>query len=246
MAIVIENAVFNIPAALNAQIGGANRIELCDNPAEGGTTPSIGTIEQVRRKLNIDMFVMIRPRGGDFVYTDEEYAAMKSDIMACKRLGADGVVLGILNSENRIDVERCKELILLARPMAVTLHRAFDLVPDPEAALYDAVAAGFDRILSSGKAKNAEQGIAALKKLVDLAAGKISVLAGVGIHAGNARKIVDETGVTEIHFSARTWKESDYQIHKDFDLLESLPSDSGYYVADIEKIKAVRAVLGDK
>lgn len=247
MPVLIENAVFNIRAALNAQEGGADRIELCDNPAEGGTTPSPGVIDVVRRKLNIDVFVMIRPRGGDFVYSADEYAAMKSDIMACKRAGIDGVVFGILGTDGRIDVERCRELILLARPMAVTLHRAFDLTPDPEAALFDAIAAGFDRILTSGRAESAEKGTALLKKLVQQSAGAIRIMAGVGINAGNVRKIVDETLVEEIHFSARSWHESnDIRHNTAISLLENLPSDSGYYLADPGKIRAVREALDHK
>jgi copper homeostasis protein len=247
MAVLIENAVFNIPAALQAQAGGADRIELCDNPAEGGTTPSAGVIDVVRRKINIDVFVMIRPRGGDFVYSADEYSAMKSDIMACKRAGIDGVVLGILNPDGRIDVERCRELILLAKPMAVTLHRAFDLTPDPEAALMDAIAAGFDRILTSGRAESAELGTDLLKRLVKLAGNSISILAGVGINAGNARNIVEQTGVKEIHFSARTWLERNDPVHNaGISLLENLPSDTGYYVADPGKIRAVREALDHK
>lgn len=247
MSVLIENAVFNIPAAIQAQSGGADRIELCDNPAEGGTTPSAGVIDAVRRKLNIDVFVMIRPRGGDFLYSDDEYAVMKSDIMTCKRMGIDGVVFGILNSEGRIDVERCKELILLSRPMSVTLHRAFDLTLDPEAALFDAIASGFDRILTSGRATSAEKGTDLLKKLVTLSGGSVKIMAGVGINAGNVRRIVDETGVDEIHFSARTWQESEVPKHNTaISLLETLPSDYGIYLADPEKIRAVRAALSDK
>ena len=112
----IEIAVFNIESALNAQSAGADRIELCSNPAEGGTTPSYGTMDIVRRKVNLDVMVMIRPRGGDFCYSETEYESMKSDIMAAKRLGMDGVVLGILNQDGTIDEDRCRELILLAKP----------------------------------------------------------------------------------------------------------------------------------
>lgn len=247
MPVLIENAVFNISGAVQAQIGGADRIELCDNPAEGGTTPSAGVIDTVRRKLNIDVFVMIRPRGGDFLYSEDEYTAMKSDIMMCKRTGIDGVVFGILDAEGRIDVERCKELILLARPMFVTLHRAFDLTPDAEAALFDAIASGFDRILTSGRAVSAEKGTGLLKKLVTLSQGAIKIMAGVGINSQNARGIIEESGVEEIHFSARSWQESPMPRHNTaISLLESLPSDSGVYVADPEKIRAVRASLSDK
>lgn len=244
MAVIIENAVFNIPSALDAQAAGADRIELCDNPAEGGTTPSLGVVEVVRKKINIDLFVMIRPRGGDFFYSTDEYNAMKTDIMACKRLGVDGVVLGILDDKGRLDVERCRELILLARPMQVTLHRAFDLTPDAEQALFDSIAAGFDRVLTSGRAKTAQDGIELLKKLVDQSGDRIGILAGVGINSANARQIVHYTGVKEIHFSARIWYEG--VINKNnpgLTLLDPLPGDSGYYNVDQEKIKTVRALF---
>ena len=245
--ITTEIAVFNIESALNAQAAGAHRIELCDNPAEGGTTPSFGVIEAVRRRLNIDVMVMIRPRGGDFIYSKEEYEAMKSDIMAAKRLGMDGVVLGILDAGGRIDEERCRELIQLARPMSVTCHRAFDLTPDAEEALEACVRAGFDRILTSGRKPSAAEGITLLKKLHEQAAGRIMILAGVGINAGNVRTIVEGTGVTEVHFSARVYRESDALRHNmDIRLTDPLPSDGGVFVADTEKIKAVLTSLGDK
>ena len=243
----IEIAVFNIESALNAAAAGAHRIELCDNPAEGGTTPSFGTMEAVRRRLNIDVMVMIRPRGGDFVYTPEEYEAMKSDIMAAKRLGIDGVVLGILDEEGRIDEARCAELIMLARPMVVTCHRAFDLTPDPMEALEACVRAGFDRILTSGRTPAAEQGTVLLRKLNEAAGERTIILAGVGINAGNVGSIIDETGVREVHFSARVYRESIARHHNpDVRLTDPLPSDTGLFIADRERISAVLEVLSGK
>lgn len=242
--IILENAVFNLESALNAQSAGADRIELCDNPAEGGTTPSYGILERARKLLNIDVFAMIRPRGGDFVYSDYEYESMKADIMTCKRLGVDGVVLGILKSDGTLDSERCKELIQVASPMPVTCHRAFDLTPNAEAALNDCIQAGFSRILTSGGKKSAEQGVKAISEMVRMADGNIVVMAGVGINADNVKKIVEETGVSEIHFSARVFRESEAERHNhEFSLLDQLPSDSGMFVCDPEKIRAVRKVL---
>ncbi|MBM3178426.1 MAG: copper homeostasis protein CutC [Bacteroidetes bacterium] len=243
-SIILENAVFNLESALNAQLAGADRIELCDNPAEGGTTPSFGVLERARKLLNIDVFAMIRPRGGDFVYSDYEFEAMKADIMTCKRLGMDGVVLGILRSDGSMDTDRCKELIQVASPMPVTCHRAFDLTPHAEAALHDCIQAGFSRILTSGRAATAEDGIETLRGLVKLADGNIVIMAGVGVHAGNVKKIVEETGVSEIHFSARTYRDSDAERHNHrISLLDQLPSDSGVFICDPEKIKAVRKAL---
>src|SRR5687768_15688221 len=134
---VVEVVVYNIESALKAQEGGADRIELCDNPGEGGTTPSSGVVEVVRQNLSIDVYVMIRPRGGDFLYSNYEFHAMKRDIVQCQRLSADGVVFGILTVDGRIDKKRCQELIARARPLKVTCHRAFDMARDPFEALED-------------------------------------------------------------------------------------------------------------
>src|SRR6187549_700343 len=128
---IVEIVVYNIESAIKAQQGGADRVELCANPAEGGTTPSYGSIELVRQHLNIDVYVMIRPRGGDFLYSIEEYHAMRKDIDACKKLSVDGVVFGILRPDGTIDKERCKKLVAHARPLKVTCHRAFDMTNDP-------------------------------------------------------------------------------------------------------------------
>src|SRR6185436_10643841 len=156
---IIEIVVFNIESAIQAQLGGADRIELCDNPGEGGTTPSIGVIEQVKKQLHIGVYVMIRPRGGDFCYSDHEFASMQRDIEACKQLKVEGVVFGILTNDVRIDRERNKKLIDLARPMKVTCHRAFDMTPDPVEALEDCIEVGFDRILTSGQQPQASKGV---------------------------------------------------------------------------------------
>lgn len=204
----IEIVVYNIESALRAQEGGADRIELCDNPQEGGTTPSYGTIELVRQNISLDVFVMIRPRGGDFFYSGYEFHAMKRDISQCQRLSVDGIVLGILRPDGTLDKKRCKELIDQARPLKVTCHRAFDMARDPYEALDDCIESGFDRILTSGGKTKAEQGIGLIAELKRRAGDRIAIMPGSGINERNVREIVSKTGVSEIHFSATDFKES--------------------------------------
>ncbi|NGP87523.1 copper homeostasis protein CutC [Fodinibius halophilus] len=198
-----EIVAYNIESALNAQAGGADRIELCDNPSGGGTTPSVGTVELLREKLDIPIFVMIRPREGDFCYSDLEFEAMKRDISHCKDRGADGVVFGILSPDGSLDFDRCKELIELARPLQVTCHRAFDMTSDPFEALESCIEAGFDRILTSGQQTCAHEGIATIAELVERAGNRISMMAGCGVNEDTVQKIIEETDVREIHFSAK-------------------------------------------
>jgi copper homeostasis protein len=204
----IEIVVYNIESALKAQEGGADRIELCDNPGEGGTTPSFGTIESVRQNVNLDLFVMIRPRGGDFHYSNYEFHSMKRDIDQCQKLSADGVVFGILNPDGTLDKKRCKELIDRARPMKVTCHRAFDMTNDPFQALEDCIEVGFDRILTSGHQLTAAKGIDLITELVKKANGRIAIMPGSGVNEEVVEKIVGITRVNEIHFSAVAYRDS--------------------------------------
>ena len=150
MKFLLETIAFNIESCKIAQAAGAQRIELCDNPGEGGTTPSYGFIKAARQVLTIDLFPIIRPRGGDFFYSDEEFKIMKTDIKVCKDLGCDAVVFGLLKHDATVDIERCKILVQLAYPMSVTFHRAFDRVTNPTQALEDVIECGFERILTSG------------------------------------------------------------------------------------------------
>jgi copper homeostasis protein len=244
MAVTIEIAAFNIESAMHAQKGGADRVELCDNPAEGGTTPSFGTMEIVRQALSIDVYAMIRPRGGDFVYSAYEYHAMRRDIEMCKRASLDGVVLGILKPDGTIDKERCRKLIEAARPLKVTCHRAFDFTRDAYEALEDCIEAGFDRILTSGRMPTAEAGVGLIKELVKRSAGRISVMAGAGITGKNVLGIINGTGVNQIHLSARTYKPSTHtRYNHQVSLKESLPDDSGKWVADEEKINEIARLV---
>ncbi|MDP7280296.1 MAG: copper homeostasis protein CutC, partial [Candidatus Poribacteria bacterium] len=177
---IVEICLEDIESAIAAQCGGADRIELCDNLTVGGTTPSLGMIQQVRQQLQIDLQVLVRPRGGDFCYTDLEFGVMKADVEAAKSAGADGIVTGILNSDGTIDVQRTQELVRLALPIPVTFHRAFDHTPNPLSALETLAGYGISRILSSGQASSAYEGLSLLSQLQKTARGRISIMAGGG------------------------------------------------------------------
>lgn len=211
----LEIVVYNINSALKALEGGADRVELCDNPGEGGTTPSYGTIEVVRKNLSIDVFVMIRPRGGDFHYSSYEFHAMRRDVMQCQRLSVDGIVFGILKTDGTIDVARCRELIQLARPLKVTCHRAFDMTRDPFEALEACIEAGFDRILTSGQRPVAAEGIELLGQLRERAKGRIAIMAGSGVNEKTVEAIVRGSGIDEIHFSATAFDQSRMIYHNE-------------------------------
>src|SRR5271170_4800391 len=205
---ILEIVVYNIESALRAQEGRADRIELCDNPAEGGTTPSYGTIESVRQNVNLDVFVMIRPRGGDFHYSNYEFHLMKRDIDQCQKLSVDGVVFGILNEDGTLDKKRCKELIARARPLKVTCHRAFDMTRDPFEALEDCIEVGFDRILTAGQQATAIAGVALIAELIEKANGRIAIMPGSGVNESTVEEIVSKTKAKEIHFSATVFRDS--------------------------------------
>lgn len=202
--VLIEVCVDSAASAIAAERGGAARVELCSCLAEGGITPSAGMIESVRKKISIGLHVMIRPRPGDFCYEAEEFEIMRKDIQIAKDLRAEGVVLGILDSNGHIDVIRTQELVELARPMSVTFHRAFDMSADLFRALEEACAAGADRILTSGGEQNCLLGAEILAQLVKAAARRIRIMAGRGINATNAAGIIERTGVSEIHVGMGT------------------------------------------
>ncbi|HXP62442.1 MAG TPA: copper homeostasis protein CutC [Dongiaceae bacterium] len=204
----LEICVDSAPAAFAAQRGGADRVELCDNLLEGGTTPSAGCIKVARRGLKIGLHVIIRPRGGDFLYSEEELQVMREDIRVARELGADGVVLGCLTAKGAIDRARTAELIALARPLKVTFHRAFDMCRDARQALETLIGLGVERVLTSGQEASVLEGLDLIAALHKLAAGRIIILPGGGITPANVQRIVAATGVTEIHLSARHSVES--------------------------------------
>lgn len=201
-SIQFEICVDSPESALAAQLGGADRVELCDNLFEGGTTPSIGAIKTARRLIDIKLHVIIRPRGGDFLYSDIEFETMKLDIETAKASGVDGLVIGLLTADGDIDETRTAELVLLAKPMSVTFHRAFDVCRDPVAALEILINLGITRVLTSGQRANANEGSATIAALVKQARGRIGILACGGIDEANAAAIIEATGVTELHFTA--------------------------------------------
>ena len=206
--ITVEICLEDIESAIAAQCGGANRVELCDNLTAGGTTPSIGMIRLVRQQLEIDLQVIIRPRGGDFCYTDHEFGVMKEDVEAAKSAGANGIVTGILSSDGTIDVQRTWKLVQLASPLPVTFHRAFDHTPDPFLALEILADHGINRILSSGQAPSAFEGLSLLIELQKIARDRISIIAGGGVNSQNASLIVNQAKITEIHASSSCIQES--------------------------------------
>lgn len=202
MSYVLEIAVFNIQSALVAQAAGADRIELCENPYDGGTTPSYGTLKTVTEKITVPVFPIIRPRGGDFLYTDEEFEVMQKDLLLCKQLGFQGAVLGLLNADGAIDTERTKRLVDLAYPLEITFHRAFDRARDPLDSMEAIISAGCSRILTSGQKPNVGDALERIRQLVQQADDRIIILPGSGVRSGNLRSVM-ETGAEEFHSSAR-------------------------------------------
>src|SRR5436853_4464394 len=200
---VLEIAVFNIRSALLAVHAGADRIELCENAADGGATASYGTLKTIKEKISIPVFPIIRARGGDFLYTDEEYAVMQKDVLLCKQLGFEGVVIGLLNKDAAIDIERTKRLAELSYPMEVTFHRGFDRTKDPFQSLEDVIECGCQRILTSGQVPNAFDGKELIKKLIEQADDRIIIMPGSGVRSNNIKELAAYTGATELHSSAR-------------------------------------------
>lgn len=203
MNFTLEIIGFSIDGCIIAQEAGADRIELCDNPDEGGTTASYGFIKAARKKLDIDLYPMIHPRGGDFYYADDEFEIIKTDVKLCKELGCNGVVIGALTKDGKVDKKKCSLLVGYAYPLGVTFHRAFDRTYDPFVALEDIIDTGCERILTSGQKPTAMEGKELLKQLIQQADGRIIIMPGSGIKAENVSDIAESTGATEFHTSAR-------------------------------------------
>jgi len=211
MSYLIEIATSDFASSYAAVQGGADRIELCDNLSEGGTTQSSGTIKLCREKLTVALFPIIRPRGGDFFYTGDEYAVMTHDVKACRQFGCDGVVIGLLNADGSIDIDRTRKLIDLAYPMEVTFHRAFDRCRDPFEALEQLIEIGCTRILTSGQQPTAPAGAELIAELVKKADERIVIMPGSGVRKENIRELAAKTVATEFHSSLRTKVESRMQ-----------------------------------
>jgi len=197
---LFEIVIDSVEGAVAAQAAGAQRVELCQALVEGGLTPSLGLLQVVRQRVSLGVMVMVRPRGGDFCYTEAEFAVMQQDIAAAKAAGADGIVLGLLLPDGRVDVERARALVARARPLPVTFHRAFDMTRDAGEALEALCDLGIERVLTSGQHATALEGKELIARLVQQAGERITILAGGGVSAENVAEIVSSTGVREVHF----------------------------------------------
>lgn len=205
----LELCAFNLASALIAQQAGADRIEFCAGPQEGGTTPSAGAIRTARENLRIALYPIIRPRGGDFLYSEEEFRSMVRDIEYCKQVGCNGVVFGILQADGSVDKARSARLVEIAYPLGVTFHRAFDWCANPFEAMETIIGIGCERILTSGQRPTAHEGIALIDQLVREADDRIVIMPGSGVRAANIAELAEKTGASEFHTSARVLKASD-------------------------------------
>lgn len=201
--IKIEICPQSLTSALIAQEGGADRIELCAALEVGGLTPSLASILKARQMLHIEICILIRPRAGDFCYSDLEFTTIKEDIIFCRDNGIDGVVVGILKPDGTLNMEQMKELVEIARPMDIICHRAFDQTPDPFATMEQLIELGFDRVLTSGQGVNALSGSKILRGLIEQADGRIEIMPGVGINPDNLGELIEKTGATSYHTSAQ-------------------------------------------
>lgn len=242
---MLEICCANIASALNAQAAGADRIELCDNLWEGGTTPSFGMLKVLRQELKIQIFVLIRPRGGDFLYSDAEFQVMLQDIYLAKEMGADGIVSGILKADGTVDCDRTTALIEAASPLPFTFHRAFDCCLNLNEALEDIIFCGAKRILTSGGKNSVAEGIELLQELNKQASGRIIILPGGGINSQNIQSIKEKTGCSEFHLSAKKLSKSDMLYHKPGLFMNGsreIPEDS-IFISDRDTIAEIKKQL---
>jgi copper homeostasis protein len=240
----LEICCYSLQSCINAQKGGANRIELCNGLFEGGTTPSIGLIKLAVEAVDIPIYPIIRPRGGDFVYSETELKVMEEDIRQARTAGAKGVVIGILNTDGTVNIPQTKRLVEIAKPMGVTFHRAFDMTTDPLQALADIIETGCERILTSGQQNHAADATALLTALAKVANGRIEIMAGSGIGVENAELLI-KTGLHAIHLSAKTATESPMQFRNEAVSMASAINPSEYvrYEANLETILEIKKVV---
>jgi copper homeostasis protein len=237
---LVEVCAFSLESCLAAEKGGAKRIELCSSMYEGGTTPSAGLIQLAKQRISIEIHAMIRPRGGDFCYSDDEISVMQADIRIAKQLGCEGIVLGILQKNGRVNIAQTKALVALAKPMQVTFHRAIDMTPDYLEALEDIIESGCDRILTSGQKNTAMEGIENIKTLIKKANNRIEIMAGSGVNTDNAQTLI-HTGVDALHLTGKASRDSEMVYRKEGIAMGGLSEVPEYEIvySDFEKIRAV-------
>ena len=244
--VLVEICANSYQSALNAQIGGAHRLELCASLEVGGITPSAATIQLTRKNVDLELFVLIRPRGGDFCYSDEEFEVMKENIRFCQSVGVDGIVSGVLLANGKLDVKRTAELIELSHPQTFTFHRAFDRVPDPFVTLKQLKEIGVDRILTSGQQPNALAGSSMLRELVVLSGEELTILGGSGINSKNVIELIEKTNLKEIHFSAKRPIKSKMEMDSSSVRFNNNNSDLDYSETDPKEVRKVMELLTNK
>jgi len=241
---LLEICVDSVESAMDAERGGAQRVELCSDLLEGGIAPSPGLIELVRKQVRIKMFTMIRPRGGDFCYTAEEFAVMKADIRHAKDLGADGVVFGILDADGYVDVARTRELVELARPLPVTFHRAIDVSADIADSLERVILSGAKRILTSGGRRRVAESMRDISDAIGRTQGRITIMVGGGLSPANIRMVAEGTGAAEFHASLSTRIPSPVRHRNDSLCLgPEIEREYSRYVVREEDVRAMREEL---
>ncbi|SEA03064.1 copper homeostasis protein [Arachidicoccus rhizosphaerae] len=236
---LLEVAVFNIQSALLAEKAGADRLELCENPKEGGTTPSYGTLKTVIEKVGIPAFPIIRPRGGDFLYDEPSYEVIKKDVLLCKELGFKGAVTGLLNRDGTVDMERTSRLVELSYPLEITFHRAFDRAKDPLTVMQDLIKCGCTRILTSGQHPSVVEGIDLIKKLIKAAGDQIIILPGSGVRSATIGMLKD-AGAREFHSSARRTALSKMEF-----TVPSMQETLNSLIVDEQEIRAMKQLISE-
>jgi copper homeostasis protein len=235
---LLEICAFNLPAALAAQRAGADRIELCAGPEEGGVTPSAGLIRMAREKLSIPLYPIIRPREGDFLYSEEEFRIMLRDVEWCRETGCDGVVIGILLADGSVDQSRCARLVETAYPLGVTFHRAFDRAADPFEAMEAVIRIGCERILTSGQRPVVMEGAELLFQLVREADERIVIMPGSGVRSDNIAELAAKTRAVEFHTSARVAYPSAMEF-----VNSAFLEDSSMIMASEEEIRRIKEII---
>lgn len=237
---LIEIATSDFVSTQNAIAGGADRIELCANLGEGGTTPSHGVIKQCREQFDVALYPIIRIRGGDFLYTDEEYECMMDDVLHCKALGCDGIVIGFLNPDGTIDTARTAKMVEAAYPMGVTFHRAFDRCKNPFSAMEQLIQIGCERILTSGQQRTAVEGVEMIRALHQQANRRIIIMPGSGVRADNIKQLAQTIGCNEFHTSLRELVHSSMQFMTP--AFEADP-ENNHYSVNANAVKVLRQAL---